>query len=105
MNSGLLHTEIVRLIDLDPRWYGVDDRATGVSLACPCADRPDCPGRLAVGFKNPLDGGEPTTASDLRWTRTGDTFETLTLTPSIDVPDHWHGYMRRATRSSMEARS
>ncbi len=58
----------------------------------------DCPGhrdvycRLAVMFANPVDGGE-SYGVQYQWQRTGDTFETLSLTPSVNVPDHWHGHV------------
>ena len=62
-----------------------------------------------VAFANPLDGGpalppdtDPITGQlvhKARWQRTGETFETLTLSPSIDASaqDHgthkgWHGH-------------
>ncbi len=61
-----------------------------------------------VAFENPIDGGPPepkrmVTFPDghkqesVRWTRSGDTFETLTLTPSVDAASHgvghWHGFI------------
>jgi len=46
--------------------------------------------RIAVWFKNPIDGGEPI-ADRTVWDRTGDTFENLTLSPSIDCSPDWHG--------------
>lgn len=77
---------------------------------CPCAtcrakrtgdpDR-DFHLRHYVGFANPLDGGpffeSSAGAPSPKWQRTGDTFETLTLTPSI-LSDPakggcgWHGF-------------
>jgi len=64
--------------------------------------------RIPVAFTNPVDGGAPfgpesrsngpPTPRPL-WTRTGDTFETLSLTPSIDTRSThaggWHGCIRR----------
>lgn len=72
-----------------PRREGV-----GVMLDCPCGAG-TC--RLYVPFANPLDGG-PQHASQ-GWQRTGDTFETLSLTPSIlrrisTCDCQWHGYIR-----------
>lgn len=80
---------------------------------------------LCVAFKNPLDGGLPweLNASPRRlwrvlfpsedfegflsrkdylappghlWTRTGTTFEALTLSPSVDFSrgGHWHGFLK-----------
>jgi len=79
----------------------------GVSFLCPCAtctakrtgnSDEDWYLRVFVGFSNPLDGGP---AYDPRpgaqWARTGDTFETLTLRPSIlRTPPFgcgWHGFV------------
>lgn len=55
---------------------------------------------IGVWFANPVDGGPPASADALpapRWQRTGDTIETLTLTPSVDAqpgnPSCWHGFI------------
>jgi len=94
----------MRLVDLDPRW-GVDradvviggerryvpDRAgMGITFWCPHCRAT----RLAVWFVNPVDGRPPHAAKHL-WTRAGESFETLTLTPSIDASEsgHWHGFI------------
>jgi len=96
----------MKLTDLDPRWAvdadivigGVnrhyDDRhGMAISFDCPC-----CGGatRLAVWFKNPIDGLPPTDDASKLWTRSGETFEELTLSPSIDASahGHWHGHIR-----------
>lgn len=99
-----------RLIDLNPRWLGaggegVTDTLTGlpaparegvgIELDCPCGNA-DEEHRLYVPFANPLDGGP--TLETRGWQRTGDTFETLTLTPSIlRNPIRggcgWHGFI------------
>lgn len=63
--------------------------------------------RIPVGFQNALDNGTPF-GPDSRpdgvpiprplWHRTGDTFDTLTLAPSIDASKTheggWHGHVR-----------
>ena len=71
-----------------PRREGV-----GVELDCPCG----CETPLFVPFKNPLDGSGPGPYGDKGWQRTGETFETLTLTPSIlRTKPHgcgWHGFI------------
>ncbi|MGE0362783.1 MAG: DUF6527 family protein [Vicinamibacterales bacterium] len=79
-----------------PRREGV-----GVIFRCPCgngADEHEC----YVPFRNPLDGGPPADPGGWNgsggWQRTGDTFETLTLTPSIlRNRSHggcgWHGFI------------
>ncbi len=111
-----------KLVDLNPRWVGAggegvsnvdgspvpERRGVGVSFDCPCqpcttqrtGGEADFYLRVFVGFANPLDGGP---AHDPRqgaqWQRTGETFETLTLTPSIqrhrvgDGGCDWHGFV------------
>jgi len=68
----------------------------GVLLDCPCGNT-DEGHQLYVPFANPLDGGPPMqTGKNKGWQRTGETFETLTLTPSIlrIVPScGWHGFI------------
>lgn len=83
----------MRLEELAPAWLGtLDGRSgTGVSFDCPCCRAR----RLHVMFAEPLDGGAPVRGHGPLWQRTGDTFETLTLTPSIDASSdgHWHGFI------------
>jgi hypothetical protein len=86
----------VRLAELDPTWIATGEgrRGMGVMFLCPhCRD-------TYVGgfFANPLDGGPPAGPEHTprpRWQRSGDTFETLTITPSIDASasGHWHGFV------------
>jgi hypothetical protein len=97
----------VKLTDLQPRWVraggeGTTDAAgapvperlgVGVSFECPCG----CGGpRVYVQFSNPLDGGPPVADGDGHWARTGETFETLDLQPSIQRLRgcRWHGFVR-----------
>lgn len=99
----------MRLVDLNPRW-GIDAdlvvdgevrhfegrHGMAVSFDCPCGCRgTERETRLAVWFENPIDGLPKTDDATRWWARTGDTFETLTLTPSIDVSHrgHWHGHI------------
>lgn len=97
----------MRLLELKPKWFtfahpadGVDIRI-GLTFLCPhCMTQ-----RLGVQFDPPIDPAKLTEqfgivwpkASNI-WHRDGDTFDTLTLTPSIDATgntvkfkDHWHG--------------
>jgi len=95
----------MRLVDLNPGWVGAggegvtdadgnpvpERHGVGVSCDCPCG----CATRLFVPFANPLDGDQQYDRQG--WQRTGDTFETLTLTPSIHrirgCANSWHGYL------------
>lgn len=93
------------LTDLDPRWVEHDGRdGLGVSFRCPGCSIDH---RIAVFFANPLDDGDQLPGM-LGWQRIGDTFETLTLTPSIRIYDHgspdaapvagrehWHGFITK----------
>ena len=97
---------MARLVDCDPAWVTHEGRRVGVSFKCvACADD-QC--RTWVYFDPPLDPGQ---VFQPAWARTGDTFETLTLTPSIrvrmtlpymdkaDDPPygvHWHGFVPNA---------
>ena len=97
----------MRLTDLDPRWVGsggegISDAAgqpvpsrerIGVSFECPCGSD-ECP-RVFIPFENPADGG-PSTHPGHSWTRQGDTFDALDLSPSIQRVGgcQWHGYVR-----------
>lgn len=84
----------MKLIDLDACFVTRgDNRSIGVTCLCPCG----CEHRLYVPFSNPIGGG---LRDDGRhyWIRTGETLETLTLTPSIQrhfpCPKSWHGWIR-----------
>lgn len=86
----------MKLTELNPKFLGarhgggVTERA-GVDLDCPCGK---CGHRLYVPFKNPIGPGE-SYSNEKGWDRTGETFETLTLTPSILRIGlcGWHGYI------------
>ena len=91
----------MKLTELNPKWINGPDGRSGVGVRfwCPC-----CNGGcvLAVLSTNPIDGGPAIPAGanlmgenqGRRWGRTGETFETLSITPSIDAsPEHWHGFI------------
>jgi len=90
-----------RLSDLNPSWISSNGRVgMGIAFDCPCcvdAGRPFRQ-RIPVFFAQPVDGGAPDAvhAPDRLWERQGDTFETLTLSPSVDASGygHWHGFVR-----------
>lgn len=81
----------MKLIELNPEWVGhggegVTDKngnpvprreGVAVEFDCPCG----CGNRCLVNFRNPLGGGDPVYPNG--WNREGDTFDTLTTTPSI----------------------
>lgn len=106
----------MRLTDLHPRWmdaggeniFNADGtpatprHGVGVCFDCPKGCPPEHEGDRVewhyVPFHNPLDGGPPFETGRPMWTRVGDTFETLQLTPSIlSDPSKggcgWHGFI------------
>lgn len=75
----------MKLTDLNPKIVG-----DALELDCPCG----C-GRFWVVF----DTADPDEAgTNHTWTREGDSFETMTLSPSIHrvrgCPKQWHGWIR-----------
>lgn len=100
----------MKLTELSPRWAldadivvvgggppMHDENRTGMALTfeCPCCRGTERATRLAVFFRNPIDGKPPSDDHKL-WERTGTTFEDLTLSPSIDASGvgHWHGFIQ-----------
>ena len=102
----------MKLTELNPSWTGhggegmLDkDRKPipfrgqiGVAFDCPCGTHGEedygcC--RVFVAFENPPDGGPPLIGGGLKWKREGDTFETMTLQPSIlrKTGCGWHGFV------------
>lgn len=99
----------MKLTDLNPQWVGAggagitdgngnpvpERRGLGITFDCPCG----CDRGVFIPFANPLDGGAPWDPDEprrARWQRTGDTFDALTLTPSIQRLDgcRWHGWLQ-----------
>lgn len=98
----------MKLVELNPRWIGAggdgvftrgpngelvpaEERCgVGLTFDCPCG----CGTRAAAEFTVALDGKQWRADG---WERTGDTFETLTLRPSLQraEPDgcRWHGFI------------
>lgn len=105
----------IRLVDLNVRWVGLSQWAEksppfhiGISFDCPCPKCQACrcltcghtpsPKRLAVHFWPPIDpdgllGRIFNLPDNGGHRRTGETFDTLTLSPSVgfDSIGHWHG--------------
>jgi hypothetical protein len=114
--------EPVKLTELKPRWFAEPGRTgQGVTFDCPCCrtQPPEKQVRLAVTFKNPLDGGSSFPLNKMRvlweainpnkdpgmpvtvppgflWERSGDSFEEMSFMPSVDASPagHWHGFVR-----------
>lgn len=103
----------MKLADLNPKWLehggeGVSRRnphtgdyepiplveKVGMSFDCPCG----CHHALTVLFKVPVGRTEPYHMEGIvQWDRTGDTFEDITLTPSIlrSSGCGWHGFITK----------
>ncbi len=101
----------MKLTELNPRWIVSGDRRVGLTFDCPhCFSIPDIQdtdiAKIGVYFKNPIGGGLPIETKYL-WNRKGDTFETMTLSPSVNASKagqpletitirgkgHWHGWI------------
>ncbi len=106
----------MKLTELNPRWVGLSGPIyDGVAFDCPHCLREafNRPGeeidiqRLAITFSPPIDPNgwwakitQPTYAGQNVWKRgNGDTFETLSISPSVDASNpiefknHWHGFI------------
>lgn len=102
----------MKLADLDPRWLERDGQRVGLVFRCPhchgdaegwwlsCIFEPLPLGeqhRLhrALRAAEPQCGPVLTCSPTAPWTRTGDDFATLSITPSIDASaaGHWHGFV------------
>lgn len=98
----------MKLTELNPQWVGHGGEGVfmtssegpvpiprrervAISMDCPCG----CKRHLCLKFTNPVDGLGP--VGGTTWERVGETFEDLTLSPSIQRADddgcHWHGYI------------
>ncbi len=97
----------MRLVDLEPHWVGLmPGHAIGITFLCPHCHQ--C--RVGVLFDVPIGGNsiegiigrsltvalqQAANSNMKQWHRQGDTFETLSLSPSIDTSEHghWHGFI------------
>lgn len=79
----------MRLVDLEPQWVDRpwDNRwKIGISFKCS-----HCEERCLIYFRNPLDGGQSKgPEGHPRWERQGDSFENLSLVPSVKWEGHMH---------------
>lgn len=100
-----------RLADFAPRWvqpFNWSDQSPpfyiGVSFLCPHCEHTKCPTcgtqrgrRLAFSFWPPIDPEKcleritEIPHAHFHHRVSGDTFETLTIEPSIGLDPHWHG--------------
>ena len=88
----------MKLIELDPRWFDEEGRhgqaITFRSPRCPLNEE----FWITIPFANPIDGGTPySNINSQFWQRSGDNFDNLTLTPSIELKlpaeQYWHGFI------------
>lgn len=97
----------MNLEQLDASFVSVDERRVAVQFRCPGCQRE----RIVIPFANPPDGGPASPDMNRRgvlWLRTGETLETLTLSPSVDFSHvngsgdagnpwrecRWHGWIQ-----------
>lgn len=105
----------MKLIDLNPRWVGLNGRnhfgensasvKFGLTFACPhCGIRMGVlfrpfmdPDNIALKVEWAIPGAPDPNTGEVKevlwWDRTGDSFETLTLSPSVNLEGHWHGHI------------
>jgi hypothetical protein len=106
-----------RLVDLNPKWVKTHggSEAYGIRYDCPCG-KPGGPGPThpdVIDGICPMGGwavvptksnfiGLPTCADSLArgWDTSGDSFENITLSPSIHHVGHWHGFLRSGVLES-----
>ena len=103
-----------RLVDLNPKWVKLHGREEvyGIRYDCPCG-KPGSLGEENNDAVCPMGGwsvvptkknflGLPTCADSLNrgWETTGDSFENITLAPSIHHVGHWHGWLQNGVLTS-----
>lgn len=81
-----------RLIDLDPQWV-LWDGTDAVQFDCPEANS-GCEGRHTIPVA-PQRDGSPGSGKYTTWSRTGDDFASMSITPSIRCwgACQWHGHI------------
>lgn len=117
----------MKLTDLNPRWLAEAGRqGQAVTFECPCCIGTKRAARLCVAFQKPVDAGTPislkpgdlwpllaadaaseqerqrgTVPPGVHWAREGDTFDGLTVKPSVDASGsgHWHGFITNGEAS------
>ncbi len=93
-----------RLVDLNPRWVGIHNfDVNSIYYIGVTFDSPTTGKRLAVLFEPAIDpaglaakyGWSTYFPESKKWQRTGETFDSLTLSPSLDFSSSgdWHGFI------------
>jgi hypothetical protein len=82
---------MIPLINLNPKWIGLlrPNSGEGLTLDCPKCGSTH---RLAVYFSNPVDDQPAALWQNPTWKRTGNSFEAITIEPSIQYPC-FHGWI------------
>lgn len=89
----------MKLTDLDPRWFSLEENGPRVGLTFNCPHCQDT--RLGIMFHEQghekFDGVDPKAIlfDKYIWTKSGNDFADLTIAPSIDASKqgHWHGFI------------
>jgi len=85
----------MKLIELNPRWYVSRTGGPRVGFTFEC---PHCR-QVRLGVAIHQDGRIDVDHADIQagyvWKMKGDSFENLSLTPSVDASKygHWHGFI------------
>ena len=71
----------------------------GIGFDCPCGK---CGERAFIPFRNPVHGDDPIETENHTWERIGETFENMTLKPSIQRMGgcRWHGFLTNGVLKS-----
>lgn len=108
-----VRTQPTRLVGLNPKWviHGRDE-VYGIRYDCPCRKPGDignesnvsvCPmGGWAVVPTKTNFAGKPSSADAQArgWDLTGDSFNNVSLSPSIHHVGHWHGFLTNGVLTS-----
>jgi hypothetical protein len=99
----------MRITELSPEWIG--DKK-GIMFLCPCCKdmtltcyfeaTPMKQQMQTAAIMRPNNHGKIVPVNPkFAWTRQGDDFETLTITPSVDASasGHWHGFITNGLAS------
>src|ERR1700732_2941497 len=70
-------------------FYELDGEKYGAVIRCP-----NCGVAGGVFFANSIPSGKNLCPQGANWQRTGDTFETMSLTPSVLMHGHFHSWVK-----------